>query len=88
MIAILAGAGRNICSYYLTRITDLGQQLPLQHLRQFTTANNTRAQYDMSLFKKITAPNGQKYEQPLGLFINGEVVPATGGKTIASIDPA
>lgn len=42
----------------------------------------------MSLFKKITAPNGQKYEQPLGLFINGEVVPATGGKTIKSIDPA
>ena len=88
MIAMLAGAGRDIRSYYLIRITDLGQQLPLQHLRQFATAKNTRAQYDMSLFKKITAPNGQKYEQPLGLFINGEVVPATGGKTIASIDPA
>ena len=88
MIAMLAGAGRNVCYYYLIRITDLGQQLPLQHLRQFATAKNTRAQYDMSLFKKSTAPNGQKYEQPLGLFINGEVVPATGGKTIASIDPA
>jgi len=42
----------------------------------------------MALFEKITAPNGQKYEQPLGLFINGEVVAASGGKTIASIDPA
>ena len=42
----------------------------------------------MSLFKKITTPNGQEYEQPLGLFINGEVVPPIGGKTIASIDPA
>jgi hypothetical protein len=40
----------------------------------------------MSLFKKLTAPNGQKYE--LGLFINGEVVPSSGSKTIASIDPA
>ena len=87
MIAILAGAGRDICSYYLIRVTDLGQQLPVRHFRQFATTS-TRAQYDMSLFKKITAPNGQKYEQPLGLFINGEVVPATGGKTIASIDPA
>lgn len=72
----------------LKRITDLGQQLPVQYFRQFATANNTTAQSNMSLFKKITAPNGQKYEQPLGLFINGEVVPASGGKTIASIDPA
>jgi aldehyde dehydrogenase (NAD+) len=42
----------------------------------------------MSLFKNLTAPNGQKYEQPLGLFINGEVVPSSGGKTMVSIDPA
>lgn len=42
----------------------------------------------MSLFKQMTAPNGQKYDQPLGLFINGEVVASTGGKRIASIDPA
>lgn len=42
----------------------------------------------MSLFQKTTTPNGQKYEQPLGLFINGEVVPSVGRKTIASIDPA
>jgi len=42
----------------------------------------------MSLFEKITTPNGQEYEQPLGLFINGEVVPSSSGKTIASIDPA
>lgn len=42
----------------------------------------------MSLSKKITTPNGQKYEQPLGLFINGELVPSVGRKTIASIDPA
>lgn len=42
----------------------------------------------MSLFKKITTPNGQSYEQPLGLYINGEVVPSSSGKRIPSIDPA
>jgi len=42
----------------------------------------------MSLFKQITTPNGKEYEQPLGLFINGEVVPSSSGKTITSIDPA
>ena len=42
----------------------------------------------MSLFKEIKTPNGQTYSQPLGLFINGEVVLASSGKTIASIDPA
>jgi aldehyde dehydrogenase (NAD+) len=41
----------------------------------------------MSLFKQITTPNGKNYEQPLGLFINGEVVPSSSGKTIASVDP-
>jgi hypothetical protein len=44
----------------------------------------------MSLFKKITTPNGLEYEQPLGLFINGEVVEGNGngGKRIAAVDPA
>jgi len=39
------------------------------------------------LFVEITAPNGRKYTQPTGLFINNEFV-ASSGQTITSIDPA
>ncbi|KAJ5614230.1 hypothetical protein N7528_007884 [Penicillium herquei] len=37
---------------------------------------------------EIVTPNGHRYTQPTGLFINNEFVPATSGKTITSIDPA
>ncbi|KAF4304708.1 hypothetical protein GTA08_BOTSDO08116 [Botryosphaeria dothidea] len=40
------------------------------------------------LFTDLTAPNGLKYTQPLGLFINNEFVPSQSGKKIPSIDPA
>ena len=36
---------------------------------------------------QLTAPNGQSWEQPTGLFINNEFV-ASSGNTITSIDPA
>ncbi|KAI0019435.1 aldehyde dehydrogenase [Xylariomycetidae sp. FL0641] len=36
---------------------------------------------------KLTAPNGQSWSQPTGLFINNEFVPSS-GKTITTIDPA
>jgi aldehyde dehydrogenase (NAD(P)+) len=42
----------------------------------------------MDLFVDIVTPNGKSYKQPTGLFINNEIVPATGGQTITSIDPA
>ncbi|KAL4786871.1 aldehyde dehydrogenase domain-containing protein [Aspergillus varians] len=35
----------------------------------------------------LTAPNGRRYSQPTGLFINNEFV-ASSGQTITSIDPA
>ncbi|KAK6217298.1 aldehyde dehydrogenase [Colletotrichum tabaci] len=37
---------------------------------------------------ELTAPNGQKWTQPTGLFINNEFVPSSTGQTIPSIDPA
>ncbi|KAF7541733.1 hypothetical protein G7Z17_g11901 [Cylindrodendrum hubeiense] len=40
------------------------------------------------LFVNLEAPNGVKYTQPTGLFINNEFVPSSSGQTIASIDPA
>ncbi|CCD25310.1 aldehyde dehydrogenase (NAD(P)(+)) ALD5 NDAI_0E04930 [Naumovozyma dairenensis CBS 421] len=36
----------------------------------------------------ITLPNGIKYEQPTGLFINGEFVKSKEGKTVDVIDPS
>ncbi|KAL1861887.1 mitochondrial aldehyde dehydrogenase [Paecilomyces lecythidis] len=42
---------------------------------------------DSDLFIDIVAPNGQRYKQPRGLFINNEFVRSSEGKTIASIDP-
>ncbi|KAI1492459.1 aldehyde dehydrogenase domain-containing protein [Biscogniauxia mediterranea] len=37
---------------------------------------------------ELTAPNGVKYTQPTGLFINNEFVESSDGATIDSIDPA
>ncbi|PNP57347.1 hypothetical protein THARTR1_02344 [Trichoderma harzianum] len=36
----------------------------------------------------LTAPNGVKWSQPTGLFINNDFVASSNGETIASIDPA
>lgn len=35
----------------------------------------------------LTAPNGVKYTQPIGLFINNEWVKSTSGDKITSINP-
>lgn len=40
------------------------------------------------LFVDVTTPNGHKYKQPTGLFINNEFVAGTSGQMITSIDPA
>jgi aldehyde dehydrogenase (NAD(P)+) len=39
------------------------------------------------LFTELTAPNGVKYTQPLGLFINNEFVKSSDGGKIESINP-
>ena len=36
---------------------------------------------------ELTAPNGRKYIQPIGLFINNEWHPSSNGEKIASINP-
>ncbi|KAK4935888.1 mitochondrial aldehyde dehydrogenase [Elasticomyces elasticus] len=40
-----------------------------------------------NLTVELTAPNGRKYTQPTGLFINNEWTPSSDGKTITSINP-
>lgn len=42
----------------------------------------------MSLLYEVTLPNGQKFTQPAGLFINNEFVKSKSGKTLDSINPA
>ncbi len=37
---------------------------------------------------ELTAPNGKKWTQPLGLFINNEFVKSSNGQKIASVNPA
>jgi hypothetical protein len=37
---------------------------------------------------ELTAPNGVKWSQPTGLFINNEFVASSSGQTLTSIDPA
>jgi aldehyde dehydrogenase (NAD+) len=39
------------------------------------------------LLVELTAPNGRKYKQPRGLFINNEFVASKSGETITSINP-
>lgn len=41
----------------------------------------------MSLTQKFDLPNGVSYEQPLGLFINGEFVKGKAGATFETINP-
>lgn len=37
---------------------------------------------------ELTAPNGRKYTQPTGLFINNEFVKSSSGEKITSINPS
>jgi aldehyde dehydrogenase (NAD(P)+) len=41
----------------------------------------------MSLDIQLTAPNGRKYAQPTGLFINNRWVKSSDGGKITSINP-
>ena len=41
-----------------------------------------------NLLVSLTAPNGRKYDQPIGLFINNEFVKSEKGEMIESINPS
>lgn len=55
------------------------------NLNQYRKLGNMAAQAQTI---ELSAPNGRKYTQPTGLFINNEFVSAKSGQTITSIDPA
>jgi len=51
----------------------------LHHLPQTQTKSTMEVE--------LTAPNGRRWTQPLGLFINNEFVKSSNGQTIVSINP-
>ncbi|KAI5818024.1 aldehyde dehydrogenase-like protein [Pyronema omphalodes] len=55
------------------------------HYRNFSSSNYRMS--DLPLFAELTAPNGLKIKQPLGLFINNEFVKSISGGTLTSVTP-
>lgn len=56
--------------------------------RGFNTAARMTEELKMSdLNIELTAPNGRKYMQPTGLFINNEWVKSKSGEKISSVNP-
>lgn len=52
-----------------------------------TTSPRTSIRMASDLSVELTAPNGRKYTQPTGLFINNEWVKSSDGGMFASINP-
>ncbi|KAI4135329.1 MAG: hypothetical protein LQ347_000748 [Umbilicaria vellea] len=69
------------------------RQIQLSSLCTFTSQVpafrlfNTSTHNMSDLAVELTAPNGRKYSQPTGLFINNEWVKAKSGEKITSINP-
>lgn len=62
--------------------------IPSLGVPRITTRNQSTATFKMSgLEVELTAPNGRKYIQPLGLFINGEWVKSSNGQKLSTINP-
>ncbi|KAF4982066.1 hypothetical protein FZEAL_2253 [Fusarium zealandicum] len=57
-------------------------------LSRLITATHRSLSTMTGLFVNLEAPNGVKYKQPTGLFINNEFVPGSATQKITSIDPA
>lgn len=57
-------------------------------IAQFTSRRLLRLYSHVPLRVPITLPNGSTYEQPTGLFINGEFIPSKQRKTFEVINPS
>lgn len=74
---------RSLCKHHPRR-----QPFAFRYTRTLPQYSFIRQQSTMSdLFVELTAPNGVKYTQPRGLFINNEFVKSKSGETITSINP-
>ena len=72
---------RTLSLFYrnLKRPPSIISQTKLPHIRRVSTMSD--------LTVELTAPNGTKYTQPTGLFINNEFVASSKGNKITSINP-
>lgn len=71
-----------------TQLRQLYQLAPRQKQTDHRFFSSNPVSCNMSgLSAELTAPNGRKYTQPLGLFINNEFVAAKSGQTIVSVNP-
>jgi hypothetical protein len=83
---------RTSCFWKTLRSTSAHQQRRLTvtvivgALRSFSSTAPAR-QSSSTMEVELTAPNGRKWTQPLGLFINNVFVKSSNGQTIASINP-
>ena len=70
------------CTKFLTRSSypSLNHNIPILFRHSFATNSDT-------LTQTLTAPNGRKYEQPTGLFINNEWTSSSKNTKLASINP-
>ncbi len=51
-----------------------------------SSVTNSGPKSDLEI--ELTAPNGKKYIQPIGLFIDGKFVKSSNGQKITSINPS
>jgi hypothetical protein len=63
-----------------------GSICPASHSRRTFSSMQRRRTGTMEV--ELTAPNGIKWVQPLGLFINNEFVPSSNGEKITTVNPA
>ncbi len=68
---------------FLKQVTWSPRNTVPRSARHFSKFTCTMA--DLSV--ELTAPNGRKYKQPLGLFINNEFVPSKSGQKLTTINP-
>ncbi|KAL8325197.1 hypothetical protein RB597_008453 [Gaeumannomyces tritici] len=56
--------------------------------RSFTKSSPSRLSLAASMEVELSAPNGKRWNQPLGLFINNEFVESSNGQKLATINAA
>ena len=85
------------CTVGIPQSRRAGRLLMVCNLRSFSISSPSPArhpqqhqgQQDSSAMEvELTAPNGKKWTQPLGLFINNQFVPSSNEQKITSINPA
>jgi hypothetical protein len=80
--AALSSIAHSKPSSYITRFK---ASSPHKQYQLFSTQTALKMSSDLSV--ELTAPNGVRYTQPIGLYINGEFVKSSNGQKIETINP-